>query len=585
MVRVMASPEVPQAEVEAMVRGYLARVARRYVPLAVGLGIFLLVVTLVPTKSAKQGSSLQSFNPGASSGNQGTTANGTTPGAVASGPGQSASTPSGSTPSNAARSDVPVQGVALPAAGTPGVARSGVKCGPGVKQVPWSPYAPPCVPQFTANNGGATSPGVSSNTITLVFRRTLSAEEKAAFAAVGLAAPGTDDQYLYDLRKYLALFNKSYELYGRQVVVKDFKGVGDNLEEDQGRQLQGAQADAATAKSLGAFMDITQSPTLASTQPYEEDLAQEKIITIGGLGLPRSWFRQYAPWEYSVPADGTTGAVAAANALCQRTAGLNAVYAGDTLYQNQKRVYGLINPENPVYHELGNELAGAMSKQCGATMAHREEYAINVATMSQQSTSMVAQMKVHGVTTIICVCDPVVEIPLSYNADGQQYGPEWFAVGWGDPQGRDMSPNQWKHALSGEGTTPPKAKAEWYSVWKVAAPGEEPKEKYTAVAYYMLAYTFNLLQRAGPNLNPATVRQSAFSMPRTPRGDIGAWSGGPEAYSPSTEGQIGYWDPNAKSNFDGKAGAWISCEGGKWFPYSDPSAFAPANTQFHCFGK
>ena len=74
-------------------------------------------------------------------------------------------------------------------------------------------------------------------------------------------------------------------------------------------------------------------------------------------------------------------------------------------------------------------------------------------------------------------------------------------------------------------------------------------------------------------------------MPRTPRGDIGAWSGGPEAYSPSTEGQIGYWDPNAKSNFDGKAGAWISCEGGKWFPYSDPSAFAPANTQFHCFGK
>ena len=64
-----------------------------------------------------------------------------------------------------------------------GVARSGVKCGPGVKQVPWSPYAPPCVPQFSANNGGVTSPGVSNNTITLVFRRTLSAEEKAAFAA------------------------------------------------------------------------------------------------------------------------------------------------------------------------------------------------------------------------------------------------------------------------------------------------------------------------------------------------------------------------------------------------------------------
>ena len=114
MVRVMASPEVPQAEVEAMVRGYLARVARRYVPLAVGLGIFLLVVILVPTKSAKQSSSLQSFNPGASSGNQATT-NGTTPGAVASAPGQSASTPSATAPSNGARSDAPVQGVERPA--------------------------------------------------------------------------------------------------------------------------------------------------------------------------------------------------------------------------------------------------------------------------------------------------------------------------------------------------------------------------------------------------------------------------------------------------------------------------------------
>ena len=38
-----------------------------------------------------------------------------------------------------------------------------------------------------------------------------------------------------------------------------------------------------------------------------------------------------------MPPDGTTAAVAAANALCQRTAGLNAVWAGDTLYQNEKR--------------------------------------------------------------------------------------------------------------------------------------------------------------------------------------------------------------------------------------------------------
>src|SRR4029077_2551469 len=111
--------------------------------------------------------------------------------------------------------------------------------------------------------------------------------------AVGAAAPGTDDQYLSDLRTYVDYFNSTFELYGRKLVVKDFSGVGDNLEEDQGRDLQGAQADAATARTLGGFMDLSSSPTLASTQPYEEDLAHEKVVAIGAVGLPKSWMRQY----------------------------------------------------------------------------------------------------------------------------------------------------------------------------------------------------------------------------------------------------------------------------------------------------
>src|SRR5207253_3881253 len=100
------------------------------------------------------------------------------------------------------------------------------------------------------------------------FRRTNSAEEKAAFSIARNAAPGTDDEYLSDLRAYVDIFNKNYELYGRHVVVKDYQPQGDNLEEDQGRNLAGAQADASKAKDLGAFADVTQSPSLAGTVPY-----------------------------------------------------------------------------------------------------------------------------------------------------------------------------------------------------------------------------------------------------------------------------------------------------------------------------
>jgi hypothetical protein len=425
---------------------------------------------------------------------------------------------------------------------------------------------------------------VNGDAVTLTFRRTNSAEEKAAFALAGSAAPGTDDQYLADLRSYVDLFNRTYELYGRHVVVKDYNGQGDNLQEDQGQDLGGAQADAATAHDLGAFMDISQSPTLAMTQPYAEDLAQEHVIAVGGLGLPKSWMRRYSPYEYSVTPDGNKGVTGAVNGLCARAVGMPAIFAGDPLYQQQTRAFGLVAPENPVYQELADQFENGM-KACGANIAHRVSYSINVATEGQQATSIAAQMKTRGVTTVLCACDPIFEILISQNAWQQKYVPEWFVVAWLDPQGRQAEQNEWKHAISGEGTSPPKAQSEAYRVFKLANPKGEPQEKYFPVAYYTALYVFELLQLAGPNLNPLTVRQGAFAMPRSDLGDVGVWGGGPEAFDPVKSTQIGYWDPNAVSNFDGVAGGWVSCEAGKWFPLEDPSAYGPAHTQPHCFGR
>jgi hypothetical protein len=463
------------------------------------------------------------------------------------------------------------------------VARSGVKCAKGVLQVPWTPYAPPCVGAFTGDNGGKTSYGVTKDTITVSFRRTNSAREKAAFAAMGDAAPGTDDEYLSDFRTYVDILNKNYELYGRKVVIKDFQGQGDNLEEDQGRQLEGAQADASTAKDIGAFMDMSQSPTLASTQPYEEALAQQKIITIGGLGMPKSWMEKYAPYQYSLTPDGTTAAVAAANALCARGWDMPAIYAGDATYQKQKRVFGLVTPENPVYMELGDQLEAAFKKGCGGTMKQRVSYAINIATMAQQSISVVGRMRSQGVTTVVCVCDPVVQVTISQAADNQRYYPEWFTTSWGDPQARQLAQNEWKHALAGGSQAVPKAQDEAYRVFKMAKPDAEPAEQYYGVAYWQAVYVFNLLQRAGPNLNPQTFQRAAFTMPTTARGQLGVLGGGDGAYSPAKESKVIWWSPDATSNFDGKKGAWLDCEGGKWIPFDDPSQWGPRK-QFGCFG-
>jgi hypothetical protein len=574
------------AEIEAVVRRYLARVARRYAPLAVGLVVLLLVVTLVPTVSPKD----QAASPligGA--GGRGSAA--TTPGVAGAGVAGSPSA-SGSVAAGApgalvsAGAELPT-GITPPApADSKGVARSGIACGPGVRQVPWSIYAPLCVPAYAGNNGATTSHGISASAITAVFRRTNSAEEKAAFAAVGDAAPGTDDQYLSDLRTYVDHFNNTFELYGRKLVVKDFNGQGDNLEEDQGRNLQGAQADAATARQLGGFMDLSSSPTLASTQPYEENLAHEKVIAIGAVGLPKSWMKKYAPYEYTIfPADGTKQAQAAIHAVCQRMWQLPAAFASNAAYTLKNRVFGLVTPENPVYTQYGDEVEKGIKAECGGVIAKRVSYSINVATMEQQSVGIVAQLNAANVSTVICVCDPVVEIFISHTADSQKYGPEWVATPWLDPQGRQLSQTQWAHAISIQGSWTDKAHDEAYKVFKMIKPNAEPAEQYYAEAYWTALYVFIALQNAGPDLNPLTFQQGVFGFVKSGPGQYGTWAGGPEAYSPAVDIHIGYWDPNAVSNFDGKKGGWFSCEGGTWLPFDDPAKWGPAHTQFHCFGK
>ena len=97
----------------------------------------------------------------------------------------------------------------------PGVARNGTKCGPGVRQFTFSPYAPTCLAEFKGNNGGATSHGVDAKTITLAFRRTN--DYDTAAPAVGASSQAAIEADLITLTNY---FNSQYELYGRKVVVK-----------------------------------------------------------------------------------------------------------------------------------------------------------------------------------------------------------------------------------------------------------------------------------------------------------------------------------------------------------------------------
>lgn len=618
------SNPINQAAFDAMMRRYLTRLGARYLPV-VGIGLaVVLILVFVPTKQPATGGVVAgSLGSGAT---VGTTAGGAAPGAAGSAaavPGAVGSTaaggfaPSGAatsggvgaavaqasspgspgSPGSAATSAAatgPVAAAGVDSYSSPdlsGTAVTGVKCGNGARQFTWSEYAPYCEPVFHGNNGGATGQGVTATTITLTYRLANSAQQTAIDSAAGAANINQTDM-VEDLQSYINYFNTQFELYGRHVVLKTFQGQGDYIEEDQGQDLAATQADAVTAHDMGAFGDVTFS--LESSQYYEQDLAAEHVISFSPIGMSQQWFEQYAPYEYSVQGpSGTTSIQDATSVICQRMAGMPAIFAGSPTLQASKRVFGIIFPQTPVYQSEVDQWQSLLASQCHVSVAKVIGYSINVAEYEEEAASAMAQLNAAHVTTILCACDPIADIFFSQAADDQAYYPEWFASYFGDPIARNYDQSEWDHAIVAGWQWPPYASVEAYRTFERAYPGKQPAEtppsspRYYYVPYYQLLQIFDALQAAGPDLNAATFEQGMFSLPPSTPGDVigGQWQFGPDVFDPIHSYTLAWWDPNAVSDFDNTKGAYQWCNSAQVYTASDPAALGGPGVQLACFGK
>lgn len=585
--------QMSQAEFEAMMRRWLLKVSARYVPVAViGLGIALIIAFVPTTQPNGTAGGFQAGTGGA--GPTGTSAaatgSGTNPAASSQATGQAASGMSGSPAggASASASQATSSGITPPA--TSGVARTGVTCGPGVRQFTWSHYAPLCVPSYHGNNGGSTAPGVTSTTITLTYRLANSAQQSAIDALAGAANVNQND-YVSDLQAYVGYFNKQFELYDRQVVLKTYQGQGDYIEEDQGQDLAATQSDAVTAHDMGAFGDVTFS--LEASQPYEEDLGAEHVIGFSSVGLSQQWFEQHSPYEYSVQGGTGTNAVTAGAAIvCRRMAGMPAAFSSDAIYQRTNRKFGIIYPQTPVYASEVDLWKQLMSTGCGVQVPSNDTigYTINIAEYEQEATTAMAELKADGVTTVLCACDPIVPIFLTNAASQQQYFPEWFSPYYGDPIAREYNQSEWQDAIVGGIQFPSIPTTEAYKTYQLGYPGQHPSEwspsspPYFYVPYYTLLQVFDALQAAGPDLTPSTFQHGMFSLPASEPGDIvgGQWNFGNGVFDPVASYNISKWNQNAMSSFDNTKGAYLWCNGAQTYLVADPSTIGGPRQQLQC---
>ena len=488
------------------------------------------------------------------------------------GPDSTAPGPSGADPSGAGG---PAPTTDPGATGGGGSVGGVAPCPDRAAQVPGDPYSPPCF-TFSGDNGGATATGVTADEIVISVRRLEGPTAGEIFADIsGESVEDSPESYANTLDALARYFSERFQLYGRTLRIEIFDGEGVGASELLGGGREAALADAVRAREIGAFADLS-----AITLPYADALTRQGIIGFGAPYPSRSWFEERRPYAWSLFPDGTLVSEAGAAATAARLAGQEtAEYAGEGI-RGRPRVYGLVAPENAEYQESVERYTSAIGEK-GITFATSLRYKLDISSMPNQASNIVAQLKDAGVTTLVCACDPVMlALGMAPKANEQSWEPEWLTGGLAfveqDIVAQLIDSRQWRHAFGTafNAESEPIGASYPYAAFKQIRPGDEPAFGVEELYYsmYLLALGIHL---AGPNLTPESFEAGMFSY-QGASGPRGYWSFGPGDYTPTDDFREIWWDPDRISAQNNEPGAWVQVNGGqRWFADTIPTGPAP----------
>src|SRR5581483_3497614 len=301
-------------------------------------------------------------------------------------------------------------------AAAPGAVTRGRDCPGGDLQDKNSTYSPPCL-DFRGDKG------VTGDTITVAMR-----EMEPIDAGANNQGRLTDTPA--DLQRsalaFVDYFNRVYQTYGRKVQLVFYKAKMPQLAGAEGGHQEEANADALTVgQEIKAFADLT-----AGAPAYADALVRQGVIGFGTFHLSRSWYQAHAPYAWANLPDCTWIAEHSVDYVVKRVAPFPARFAGDPAMRTKPRAIGLVVPDSPWYQECADH-AEALYKAAGYHFARRVNYPLNFNQESQTATNVVAQMKAAGVTTEMCMCDPLLPYFATPQANQQGYLPEWLVTGFG----------------------------------------------------------------------------------------------------------------------------------------------------------
>jgi Periplasmic binding protein len=439
-----------------------------------------------------------------------------------------------------------------------------------------SAYAPPCF-DFTGDNGGATSRGVTADTIKVAYRNTTDPNLLKLLADFGgIELDETNQELLNTAQALVEYFNNNYQFYGRKLELVGYDGIGSLLSEFTGSGLDAANTDAVkVADELGAFADVT-----GITQPYAEALARNQVVNIGAPYMSREWYQQRRPYSWSNFPDCTAVSEASAEYSNKRLFGRPAQWAEGDL-KDKDRTLAVVAPNNLEYQQCVDSFEKGIEKE-GNKLTLRLDYLLDVAQLKTEASSIMAKIKESGVTSVSCACDPIMQMYLAQEATAIGYTPEWLIAGVGfidlDLGGQiiaHQAGDQWDRAFGGSpwAASQPPQSSDAYKAYR-SVRDDEPSELVEILYAQMLSVALGV-QMAGPDLTPETFETGLFAYPPA-TGQTGLWDFGEGQYTPVRDIREIWFDPDAVSAFNDQKGSYVD-NGIRWpqgeIPEGDPEVF------------
>jgi len=415
-------------------------------------------------------------------------------------------------------------------------AGTGADCDPatGRIRIP-TKFAAPCKPIVAkAQNGGATSFGVTADEITIVwYRGVADPAVTAALTAAGAADQREDVDHT--VQQYADILTHHFNLYGRKI--KFHIHNGDAKAEDDAQGRADAKAVVDKYKPFAVINSVNNA--------FVDQLVASKVICICTTSQPQEFYEQRFPYAgWTTLMSSSQGYIHRAEYVGKRLAGQKARWAGTrdvTQQMNQEeRVFGLLYYETPDNaYRGGVEFFKKELARYGVQLKEVLAYPSNLAQAQEQTRSLISKLKASGVNSVIFSGDPITPATFTTEAQNQRWQPEWIITGSALVDttlfARTYNQDQWSRAfgISYLSLRFPEEQTTSFNIhrWHTGQPPRAGNTHGVLWAPFFILGTG--MHMAGPQLTPQTFAKGLFEYPPT---------GGFVTAPHTSYGRHGIWD-------------------------------------------